>query len=87
MRPDDLRRVLRRQPFLPFRLCLVDGTDYEFRHPENVLVEWSTLTIPGRVANFPGALADQEVIVALLHVSRMEPIEQRPPQALTSPPI
>lgn len=79
MRPPDVRRLLRQQPFEPFRLCLVDGTAYEIRHPDLVMVERSTLAVAGTVANLPLPVAGRDVIVALLHVLRMEPIEQAPP--------
>jgi hypothetical protein len=81
MRPQDVLLMLRQQPFEPFRLCVVDGTLYEIRHPDQVVVGRSTLSVAGTVANLPEAVADRDVIVALLHISRMEPIEQRPPAA------
>jgi hypothetical protein len=31
---EQLRRVLRRQPFRPFRLKMVDGTLYHVEHPD-----------------------------------------------------
>ena len=81
MRPNDLLRVLRRQPFEPFRICLVDGTAYEVRHPDQVVVNRSTIDVAGTIANLPRPLAERNVIVALLHVSRLEPIEALPPPA------
>ena len=78
MRPNDLLRVLRRQPFEPFRLCLVDGTTYEVRHPDQVVVNRSTIDVAGTIANLPRPLAEHNVIVALLHISRLEPIQGQP---------
>lgn len=75
MRPDDILRPLLRQPFEPFRLCVVDGATYEIRHPDQVVVERSTVHIAGAVANLPRPLVERDVIVALLHISRLEPIE------------
>ncbi len=74
MRPDDIRRMLRRQPFEPFRLCLLDGTVYDIRHPDQILVERSVLVIGAAATNLPVALAEREVLIALLHVSRLEPL-------------
>jgi hypothetical protein len=45
---DQLRRVLTRQPFRPFKLRMVDGTLYEVPHPD-----W--LSVP------PAALRPREV--------------------------
>lgn len=84
MRPDDIRRLLRQQPFQPFRLCLVDGSSYEIRHPDQVSVERSTVAIAGAVAHLPRPLVERDVIVALLHISRLEPIESIVPPAPTA---
>jgi hypothetical protein len=81
MRPNDVLRLLRQQPFQPFRLCLVDGSSYEIRHPDQAMVERSTVAIAGAVAHLPRPLVERDVIVALLHISRLEPIE-----AVTPPP-
>ena len=74
MRPDDIRRMLRRRPFEPFRLCLLDGTVYDIRHPDQILVERSVLVIAAAATNLPVALAEREVLIALLNVSRLEPL-------------
>ena len=75
MRPDDVRSLLRQQPFQPFRLCLLDGSSYEIRHPDQVVVGRSTLSLAGTISGLPQPLAERDVIVALLHISRLEPIE------------
>jgi hypothetical protein len=84
MRPNDILAVLRRQPFEPFRLCLVEGSSYEIRHPDQIVVGRSALTMAGTVAHLPEPLADRDVIVALLHISRLEPIEPLPPASSAS---
>ncbi len=76
MRPDDVRRLLRRVPFEPFRICLLDGSAYDIRHPDQVFLAQSTLHVAGSVANLPVQLAQREVVVALLHISRLEPLAQ-----------
>jgi hypothetical protein len=83
MRPDDVLQLLLRKPFEPFRLCVVDGAAYEIRHPDQVLVQRSTVAIAGSVAHLPRPLIERDVIVALLHISRLEPIEavSPPPSA------
>lgn len=81
MRPNDLLRHLRRQPFEPFRLCLLDGTTYDVRHPDQVAVGRSTAAVAGVIANLPRPIVEREVIIALLHISRLEPIEALSPPA------
>jgi len=72
MRSEDLRRLLRERPFQPFRFFVHEKTSYEVRHPDAAMVSFSTVTIltwePG-----PGLLTfGQEVIVSLLHITRLE---------------
>jgi hypothetical protein len=57
---------------------LVDGKTYEIRHPEQLVVNRNTVDVAGTVADLPRALAERVVVVALLHISRLEPIEPRP---------
>jgi hypothetical protein len=75
MRPDDIRHVLRHQPFEPFRICLLEGTFYEVRHPDLVIVGRSVLRIGFPAAQLPLSIMHREVLVSLLHISRLEPIE------------
>jgi hypothetical protein len=75
MRPDDIRLFLRRQPFEPFRICLLDGTSYEVRDPDLVAIGKSAMEIGFPAAQLPLAIVHREVLIALLHISRLEPIE------------
>lgn len=74
MRPDDLRRLLGRQPFRPFRLWVLETTAYEVRHPELVMLGRSTLTVDVPVPDSALPLARSSVILALIHITKMEPI-------------
>ncbi len=74
MRPDDVRQLLLRHPFEPFRICLVDGTTYDVRDPDLIIVERSVLQIGYPAARLAVPLWDREVVVALLHITRLEPI-------------
>jgi hypothetical protein len=76
MRPDDFLQLLRRHPFRPLRLYLTDGTTYDIRHPEMALVQRSYVEIqlPASESHLP--LADQEVLVMLLHIVRIEFLER-----------
>ena len=77
MRPDDLLEFLRRRPFEPFRLNLSDGTTYDVRHPEMMMVGRSRALIGIAAAEQPFVF-DKVDSVALLHITRLEPL---PPQA------
>ncbi len=45
MRPAEITAHRKKQPFVPFRLCMSDGASYEVRHPEMVLVTRSLVVI------------------------------------------
>jgi hypothetical protein len=70
MFPDDIRKLLRRQPFRAFRLVLTNNFVYEIRHPEMAQVSRSLLQI-----GFPsaeGETAERHVGVGLLHIVQYE---------------
>ena len=48
-----LREALRKQPFVPFRLVLSNGSQYDVRSPEWMLVTgmWTMLGIPGEAGD------------------------------------
>jgi len=77
MRPDDLLRLLRHQPFQLFRIVLTDGTTYDIHHPHAVFVGRSTLQVGSPSAQLARPVWDREVVVALIHIIRLEPIEPR----------
>lgn len=72
MRPDDIVRELKRQPFQPFRVCLSDGTVHEVRHPELAVVGRSSMFIGRPAAGEPQPIFDEGLWVALLHINRIE---------------
>ena len=45
MRPDDLLNAVSKRPFEPFRVQVSDGTVYDIRHPELVMVGFGAVII------------------------------------------
>lgn len=72
MPPEVLRELLRRRPFVPFRLYLTDGSNYEVRHPEAILVGPASAWLGTMIPNHPFPALEQVTIFALLHVIRLE---------------
>ena len=70
---EQVLELLHAQPFRPFRLHLVDGSSFEIRHPE-LLMPGARALVVGISANPALPLFERTVTVALLHVSRLEPI-------------
>jgi len=75
---EKLRVLLNRDPFLPFRIFVSDGKEYEIRQAESAMVEQSTITIVYPVVSSPADAIQHDVTIALIHVTRVEqflPIE------------
>jgi hypothetical protein len=74
MPPADLLQMLRARPFRPFRIYLDDGTLYEIRHPELVMVSVASAIVAFPDPDHPGMYRPWE-IVDLRHIVRLERIE------------
>ena len=74
MRPEELRTLLRRQPFIPIRVYLSDGTTYEIHHPEMAFLTRSTVEIGIEELKGSG-IADRVMHCSLVHVVRVENVD------------
>jgi hypothetical protein len=74
MSHEDLRARLQQQPFAPFRMVLTEGTAYEVRHPELVMLGKRSAVI-GLAKDPEERFYDATVLVDLLHIVRLEPLE------------
>ncbi|HEV3255881.1 MAG TPA: hypothetical protein VG013_03285 [Gemmataceae bacterium] len=75
---EDLRDIVRKQPFTPFRLFVSDGSAYEVRHPEQVLLGKRSVVI-GLALDPTAAAYDRFAHVDLLHITRLEPFHVAAP--------
>jgi hypothetical protein len=77
---EELLNLLRRRPFVPFRIHLTDGASYEVRHPEMLMPGARSITI-----GIPGdptiPIYSRTEIVALVHIVRLERLEEATPAA------
>lgn len=83
MRPSDLKKLLKVEPFAPIRLGLSDGRAVVIRHPDQVvvaerhlLVGLATIERSGPLATprSSRAVARDWLIVNLLHIATIEPM-------------
>ncbi len=72
MSPQVLLNFLRRRPFRPFRLYLLEQTIYVVRHPEQIMVGRTILLIDLARAGDESPAQQASVVVALAHVSKLE---------------
>jgi hypothetical protein len=73
MRVQELREVLRQQPFQPFRLVTTDGASFEVRRPDLCMfgVHGTMLVgIPPAGMNEP--MYERHVTIDLSHIVRLE---------------
>lgn len=71
---EDILTLLRRRPFVPFRVHLTDGASHEIRHPAMLMPGARSITI-GIPADPAVPVYTRTEIVALIHVVRLEPFE------------
>ncbi len=71
MRPEEMRTLLRRKPFVPIRLHFTDGATYDIKHPEMSMLTRSTIEI-GVEEKEGSGIADDVVYCSLVHIVRVE---------------
>lgn len=73
MRPDEIRAHLRKQPFRPIRVSISDGSSYDVRYPELILVTRTEVVI----ALDPGndAIPERSAYCDPVHITRIEPLD------------
>ena len=75
MSQQEVLEMLKQRPFQAFRIYVSDGTVYEIRHPEMMVVGRNRALVffPPEGMNLPAL--DRYEAVALLHITRLEPLE------------
>ena len=77
MQVEDVEKKLRLRPFQPFRVYMTDGSVYDVRHPELMMLGRRMAMIG--LAHDPGQIVfDRSVDIDLFHIVRMEFIEGPP---------
>ncbi len=72
-RPEDVLELVRRRPFVPFRIYMSDGSQYEVSHPEQVMVSVRTVQVGVPSERRPGVMQNIH-LCAIMHISRLEPL-------------
>jgi len=79
VRADELISLVRTRPFQPLRIHLSDGTVYDIRHPDQIIVLRGRVDI-GVGADAETGAAERVEHVSLLHVVRVEEMAATSPQ-------
>jgi hypothetical protein len=72
MTTDAFRKMLRRQPFQPFRLVMSSGKSYDVRHPEMAWLLRNDVLVG--IADGEDTIPAEFDICPLFHVATVEPI-------------
>lgn len=73
MSPEELNRMLSRDPFVPLRIHVAEKTTYDIRNPNMAMVGRTILFI-GLRRDIVSPLFDEPVLIAVPHITRVEPI-------------
>ena len=74
MNPEEIRKLLKRTPSVPFRVYTSDGNYLDVMHPELAFLTRGLLTIGRAVADPTKDIPERADEVSLLHVVRTEPL-------------
>jgi hypothetical protein len=74
MFPTDVIAALRKRPFEPFRIVVTEGTNYEIRHPELVMVGLGSIAIGVPAAGQTQPVYERLETVSLGHVVKLLPL-------------
>ncbi|MDO8629417.1 MAG: hypothetical protein Q7R41_02895 [Phycisphaerales bacterium] len=72
MDPDELFEKVRHRPFEPFRIHVSDGTSYDVKHPDQIMVGRRSCHV-GIARNGTGPF-QKIAVVANVHITRIEPL-------------
>ena len=75
MRADEVRQHLDANPFVPFRLCLSDGSSYEIQHPDQALVTTWSVEVGVPEQRQQSRIYQRIAHCSLLHVVKAEKLQ------------
>jgi hypothetical protein len=76
--PDELRSLLRRRPFRPFRIAMSNDEKFEVWHPEMAIVASSIVAVGLGRPNDPEPTADKVIWLDLNQIVHIEPLSMQP---------
>ncbi len=74
MRPADILKQVKGKSFVPFRMHLSDGSHYDVRHPEMIIVSHTVVSV-GIYGSSDPTMPEFVVMCDPIHITRLEPID------------
>ena len=75
MRPEEVRAYLDAQPFIPFRVCLTDGSSYPIQHPDQALVTTWSVEVGVPEQRRETRIYERIAHCSLLHILKLEKVQ------------
>ena len=72
IRPEDIRELLHKQPFQPFRMHMSNGQSYDVKHPELAIVTRGTIVVAKPAPGGEEAIGEGFHLVSVLHINDVE---------------
>jgi len=72
IRPEDIRDLLKKQPFQPFRMHMSNGQSYDVNHPELAFVTRGTIVVSKPVPGSEEPIGEGVHLVSVLHINNIE---------------
>ncbi len=79
MPPERLLEMLRARPFVPFRITMTDGRQFDVSHPDTAMAGRAFVIVGIPAADDPLGFVGRTVTLAMLHVTSLEPLEVAAP--------
>lgn len=77
MSDDDIFQALRQKPFEPFRIQISDGTVYDVRHAELVMVGVSAIIVGIPAVGKVNPVYQRAVTISMGHIVKLLPLRAR----------
>ena len=75
MTAEDIRLLLKRRPFKPFRITVTTSETFDVYHPEMLIVGRSIVAVGLAKPSEPKPIADHVIWLDLTHIFHIQPLE------------
>jgi hypothetical protein len=72
IRPEDVRDLLRKQPFVPFRMYMSNGQHYDVSHPDVAIVTRGTIVVAKAAPGGADAIGEGFHLASVLHINNID---------------
>ena len=78
MRTEEIRKLLKKEPFRPFRVFLSNGKSYDVTHPELAVVGTHDMFLGLQAEGLEPGVYGHFALVTLIHINNIETLPPAP---------